>query len=139
MKLSYLASQTADFLGTNLFKSWGRVVNSLEKLHYNNYEIRAIAQNEYLLIDSVNGIKGRAPYTALGIYLSRNGFPPSGEKMNKMVMQAFGERDGLELNENGEVCHRGTMPGNYHPDRTILVPIGTPSSCDPTTEQYWSA
>jgi hypothetical protein len=44
----------------------------------------------------------------------------------------------LELNADGVPCHRGTMPGNYDPKKTILVPVGTPLACDPTSETYWS-
>lgn len=138
MKLSYIASQTIGFANTNMFKSWGRVVNSLVKAGYNNYEIEAIAGDSYLLFEAAHA-KKNAPYTALVNHLNEVGMRPRSPVMNKMIMKKFGKRDKLELNEDGVPCHRGTMPGNYHPNRTILVPVGTPSICDPTTEHYWSA
>jgi hypothetical protein len=136
MKLSYIAKETIGFAGTSGFKSWGRVVNSLEKAYYNSYEIEA--ENTKLLDTVTAPFNGKAPYTALVNYLKANDMGHKSKKMYAMIYKAFGKRDKLELNDEGIPCHRGTMPGNYHPDRTILVPVGTPRSCDPTSELYWS-
>jgi hypothetical protein len=138
MKLSYIAKETIGFAGTSGFKSWGRTVNALEKAYYNSYEIEAIANNSYLLNAVCAPYDYKAPYTALVNYLKANDMGHKSKKMYAMIFKAFGKRDKLELNEEGIPCHRGTMPGNYHPDRTILVPVGTPRSCDATSELYWS-
>ena len=63
---------------------------------------------------------------------------PRSSLVNGLVMKVFGKEHKLELNENGVPCKRGTMPGNYNPNKTILVPLGTPNCCDPTSETYWS-
>ena len=139
MKLSYIAKETIDLPGTNGFKSWGRVVNSLEKAYYNSYEIEAIANNSYLLFAACEPFhRGEAPYTALLKYLKANDMGHKSKKLYAMIFKAFGKRDKLELNDEGIPCHRGTMPGNYDPKKTILVPVGTPRCCDPTSELYWS-
>lgn len=138
MKLSYIAKETIDLPGTKLFKSWGRVVNSLTKAGYNNYEIEAIARDYYILKSAAGSSVGGAPFTALVKWLEFFGVTPRSTAVNNMIMKEFGKRDKLELNEAGVPCHRGTMPGNYHPNKTILVPVGTPLSCDPTSETYWS-
>jgi len=138
MKLSYIAKKTEKCAGTNGFKSWGRVVNSLEKAYYNSYEIEAIAENTKLLKAVTAPFDGKAPYTSLLNYLKANDMGHKSKKLYAMVFKAFGKRDGLELNDEGVPCRRGTMPGNYHPNKTILVPVGTPRSCDPTSELYWS-
>jgi hypothetical protein len=137
MKLSYIASQTIDLPGTSLFKSWGRVVNSLEKAHYNSWEIEAIARNSYLLIEAAKPFKGGAPYTALVKHLANRLMTPGSKTMNEMVMKAFGKSEKLEYNDRGQVCERGTCPGNPGAGST-LVPIGTPRSCNPHSELYWS-
>jgi hypothetical protein len=138
MKLSYIARQTIDLPGTSGFKSWGRVVNSLEKAYYNSYEIEAIAQSKDILTAATRPYGNKAPYTALLNYLKDNDMAHGSKKMYALIYKVFGKSDKLELNADGIPCHRGTMPGNYHPNKTILVPVGTPRSCDPTSELYWS-
>ena len=54
--------------------------------------------------------------------------------MNEMVLKANPE---LKANEQGIPCHEGTMPGNPAAGKT-LVPVGTPNSCNPHSETYWS-
>ena len=136
MQLSYIASQTSNLPVAKLFKSWGRVCNSLTKAGYNTYEIHALALSTRWLTRNIK--VNPAPYTALLNFLKLNGYTPRCDFLNGMVMEHFGKKDKLELNEKGQVCRRGTMPGNYHPNKTILVPVGTPLSCDPTSETYWS-
>lgn len=137
--LSRNARETIDLPGTKVFKSWGRTVNALERAHYNSYEIEAVANTPKILIFAAADYPNGAPFTALLNYLTNCGYIHGSAKINKLIMKVFGKRDGLELNKEGKVCRRGTMPGNYHPNRTILVPVGTPACCDPTSETYWSA
>ena len=138
MKLSYIASQTLGLPGTEGFKSWGRVVNSLEKAHYNSYEIDVIAKTPRILRAATKPFGGKAPYTALVNYLNANDMAHNSKRLTDLIFKMFGKENRLEYNEFGQLCHRGTMPGNYDPKKTILVPIGTPLSCDPTSETYWS-
>jgi hypothetical protein len=70
--------------------------------------------------------------------LDKYGLAPRSDKMNALVMATFAEEYDLVLDENGVPCRRGTMPGNPSGGE-ILVALGTPNSCDPTSETYWSS
>lgn len=141
MKLSYtvgkIVGQTMGLPHARLFKSWERTVNALEKAGYNSYEIEVIAKDDQLCRTAAFSHSNGAPYTALVNEIRDRGILSGHPKLNQMVMNTFALSDGLELDANGVPCHRGTMPGNPQ-GGSILVPIGTPASCDPTKEQYWS-
>ncbi len=137
MKLSYIASQTLGLPGTEGFKSWGRVVNSLQAAHYNSYEIEVIAKTPGILRAATKPFGGKAPFTSLVKYLAANDMAHGSKRLTGLIFKMFGKKDKLEYNEDGKLCHRGTMPGNPQ-GGSILVPIGTPLSCDPTSETYWS-
>jgi hypothetical protein len=122
---------------TMVYNSWNSVVRVLAELRFNSYEAEAILKSN--LLDKASAmVKGtKLSSTVLRNYLEMNDIKPGCKLVNKLVMKEFGKSERLELNEDGVPCHRGTMPGNPGAG-SILVPVGTPSCCDPTTEQYWS-
>jgi hypothetical protein len=139
MKLSYFASQLVSKLPSTvkLFKDFARVVKSLEAAHFNQYEIEVILMDTKLVKTALKGVKGLAPYNTLTKYLNTQGITSGCTYLNKRIMKEFGKKDRLEYNEKGQVCRRGTMPGNPGAG-TTLVPLGTPAICNPHTETYWS-
>lgn len=134
-----LAKETKDAYSADSFTSWLNVVRLLAKRGYNRFEAEAILRSKITrwCRDAWAG-KGPPTAKALADYLDRNQTVPGCAEVNDLVMETFAEEYDLELNDRGQPCRRGTMPGNYHPDRTTLVPLGTPACCNPHTEQYWS-
>lgn len=135
-----LARDTEDAYSADCFTSWVEVARVLARRGFNVWEAEAILRSKWTrwCRDQFGEGAGK-PNTSgtLAKYLDHNGYEPGHKEVVELVMGTFGEEHELELNENGVPCRRGTMPGN--PDGgTILVPLGTPSCCDPTTETYWS-
>lgn len=131
-KTQTLAAQTADALERNSYNSWIEVCRMLNREGFNHFEAEAILRSDIALLGQA---KGQAKSTAgdLRRYLLRNSIAPHGEVVNKLVMDRFGKEYDLELNENGQPCRRGRPVCG---SGTILVPLGTPACCDPTTETY---
>jgi len=136
MKLPYGYSHLSELPSAKLFKDLARVVKSLKDAHYNSYDIDVILTDSALLAKAL-GDNTPATYNALTKYLAAEGIKSGSKYLNERIMEKFGKRDRLEYNDKGQVCHRGTMPGNPQ-GGSILVAIGTPLSCDPTSETYWS-
>jgi len=141
-----LAKETSDAYSTGAFANWEGVVRVLAQRGFNRFEAEAILRSKITRwcrneagVDTFD----MAPTNSLTKYLDKYNVVPECKEVNSLVMGTFdGSVEGcpdlkLELNKEGIPCQRGTMPGNYHPNKTILVALGTPSSCDPTTEQYW--
>lgn len=122
--------------------SWKSVVKVLADAGFNRWEAEAIL-NSNIVTEARNTFAftkntERAVSSCLSAYLEANVIKPRCKLVNDLVMARFGKELGLELNDEGIPCQRGTMPGNPQ-GGSILVPLGTPAICDPTTELYWSA
>jgi hypothetical protein len=134
-----LARETADAYSADSFNSWPAVARVLATRGFNRYEAEAILRSKLTRWCRDCFAKTfPASSTTLGKYLDKNNITPGCTEVNGLVMSTFSDELKLELDESGRPCTRGTMPGNYHPNKTILVPLGTPDSCNPQTETYWS-
>ena len=136
-----MASDTGDAYSAGSYASWVAVVRLLDTRGFNRYEAEAILRSKVTrwARDCFGEGDGKANTSnTLAKYLDSNNITPRSKEVNELVMETFGKEYKLELNKEGVPCRRGTMPGNYHPNKTILVPVGTPRSCDPTSELYWS-
>lgn len=141
-----LAKETSDAYSAGSYNSWERVCLELARRNFNVFEAEAILRSKitHWARDAHGKGGSKESASCLTKYLDTNKIVPHCAEVNSLVMGTFdGSVDGcpdlkLELNEEGIPCHRGTMPGNYHPDRTVLVPVGTPCCCDITSEAYWS-
>jgi hypothetical protein len=137
-----VARETEGAYSAGSFTSWVMVARVLAKRGFNRYEAEAILRSK--ITRWCRGNKHPAPSTDLSKYLDENNVTPGCKEVVSLVMGTFdGSVEGcpdlkLELNDKGVPCTRGTMPGNYDPKKTILVPLGTPLCCDPTSETYWS-
>ena len=135
-----LANETKDAYSAPMFNSWANVVRILAKRGFNRFEAEAILRSKITrwcrnTFDTNSGKK--ASSTCLSKYLDCNEITPGCEEVNVLVMDTFGEKYDLELNDRGQPCRRGRMPGNPEAG-TTLVPLGTSACCNPHTEQYWS-
>ena len=139
---SKMAEKMASVPAAKIYNSFPTLVRFLDKSGYNAYEAEAILLSDW----PAKAIKefgcgaggGKGNTGTLKAYLTRIGAEPSSRKVSDIVIKFFKESDHLELNSKGIPCRRGTMPGNPT-GGTILVPVGTPISCDPTSETYWSS
>lgn len=135
-----LANETSDAYSADSFNSWVEVARVLARCGFNVWEAEAILRSKWTrwCRDEFGEGDGK-PNTAntLVKYLIKYNFKPGCKDVVELVMDTFGEEHNLELNEDGVPCRRGSMPGNPT-GGTILVPLGTPLCCDPTSETYWS-
>ena len=136
-----LAGETTDAYSYSSFSVWKSVVAVFAKRGFNSWEAEAIIRSKHLrwAADCRKSQDGHANHLDVARYLDKYDIAPGNKEVNGLVMQTFGEEHGLELNSEGVPCRRGTMPGNYDPNKTILVPLGTPLCLDPTSETYWSS
>lgn len=141
-----LAADTKDAYSADSFSSWVSVARLLAKRGFNRFEAEAILRSKLTrwCRDEFGSNRGLQFASTLDKYLTKYKVTPGCKEVNELVMGTFNGSIGnapdlkLELNGQGVPCQRGTMPGNYHPNKTILVPLGTPLACDPTSETYWS-
>lgn len=134
-----MAKDTADAYSAGSYTNWTNVCRLLATRGFNRWEAEAILRSKWTRWARDMWNKNTKPTaTALANYLDKYGYKPRHPEVNQLVMESFGKELGLEADEKGVPCLRGTMPGNYHPNKTILVPLGTPLCCDPTSETYWS-
>ena len=134
-----MARDTSDAYSAYSFNSWVGVVRILAVRGFNVWEAEAILRSKTTRwCRDAYAKTFPAANNTLSKYLDSNNITPRSKEVNELVMEIFGREYKLELNKEGVPCRRGTMPGNYHPNKTILVPVGTPCSCDPTSETYWS-
>lgn len=143
-----VAAGTENAYSAGSFSSWTSVVRVLAKRGFNRFEAEAILRSKITrwCRDEANiDTFDMAPANTLSKYLDKHDITPGCKEVNGLVVGTFnGSVEGcpnldLELNKDGVPCQRGTMPGNYDPNKTILVPLGTPLCLDPTSETYWSA
>ena len=127
-----LARETANLPLAKRFKSWRFAIRALDELNFNRWEAEAVL--EYV---STTLVKNGLTAGDLKRWLADRGIVHQSAFVTKLVMAKFGKEYSLELNDKGQPCRRGSMPGNPG-GGTILVPLGTPASCDPTSETYWS-
>lgn len=134
-----LTAETRKLAVAALFTNWQRVVSILDNAGFNVFEAEAILTSELIRrAVTLYGNKRDVPQSSgvLEKYLRHHEITPGCDMVNKMVMEKFAKEYSLELNDKGQPCRRGSMPGNPK-GGTILVPLGTPISCDPTSETYW--
>jgi hypothetical protein len=115
----------------DMFNSLPRVARELSKHGYNIVEAEAFLRSSFA--EKAVMFYGRSSGDLLK-YLNEEGFTPGSSILNALTLA---DNPNLELNADGVVCRRGTMPGNPAAG-TVLVPVGTPLCCDPTSETYWS-
>ncbi len=134
-----LAKETSDAYSAASYTSWNSVCLLLAQRGFNRWEAEAILRSKWTRWARDMWDKPSKPTSsALAAYLDMYGLVPGHPKVNELVMDTFGVELNLELNEHGRPCRRGSMPGNPA-GVTVLVPLGTPPICDPTSETYWSA
>lgn len=136
-----MAFDTGGGTAAGFYASWVAVVRLLDTRGFNRYEAEAILRSKVTrwARDCFGEGAGKANTSnTLAKYLDKNNIKPRCKYVNELVFETFKDELKLELNKEGVPCTRGTMPGNYDPKKTILVALGTPLSCDPTSETYWS-
>lgn len=130
-----MATQTEDAYSAGSYNSWEQVCRVLAKRGFNAWEAEAILRSKWTRWcrdEFQTGAKANSKH--LEKFLDKYGYKPGHAEVNELVLGTF---DDLEANEKGVPCRRGTMPGNPKAG-SVLVPVGTPLSCDPTSETYWS-
>lgn len=133
-----LAKNTSDAYSADGYTSWPACARLLAERGFNEWEAEAILRSKHMRWARDMWNKKTMPTSgALAAYLDNTGIVPGCSEVVELVMGTFGKEYNLELNDCGQPCRRGSMPGNPA-GGTILVPIGTPLSCDPTSETYWS-
>lgn len=143
MNNSRYIKETAKATSTNAasakYNSWLNVARALDKTGFATHEAEAILGSDLPLFawETLPNTKRRvANSTTLLTYLKSMDFGPRSAKTNMLVFEKFGKKLGLELNEEGIPCRRGNVVCG---GTSILVPLGTPLICDPTSETYWSS
>ena len=135
-----VAESTISNKASKYYHCWLNLARYLDKQGYNAYEAEAIlssdipaqAAEKYGFTKSKN--YDRHTKWHLDRYLNAYFLSPGSNGMNEMVLKANPD---LVANDKGVPCHKGRSAIN--PDAgEILVPVGTPACCDPTTETYWS-
>lgn len=144
MKHSYkfdpkeLAEKTENAYSAGGYTSWTACARLLAERGFNVFEAEAILRSKITRLARDMWPKSGTPTSgALANYLDTYNVKPGCAEANELVYEIFKDELKLELNDKGEPCRRGSMPGNPT-GGTILVPLGTPASCDPTTELYWT-
>jgi hypothetical protein len=131
-----MANKTGDVDAAKEYSNWPNVCRMLDQRGFNVWEAEAILLSEWTKLAFVKWNKPTKPTaTALANFLDDNNFTPNCSAVNELVMNTFGNEFCLELNSDGIPCRRGNVVVG---GASILVPLGTPSSCDPTQELYWS-
>jgi len=131
-----LAEETSNAYSADRYNSWKGVATLLADRHFNSSEAEAILRSKWTrwAADEFHTSSRKPSATCLAQYLDKHGYNSGHPEVNKLVLETFDE---LVPNEKGVPCRKGTMPGNPEGGE-ILVPAGTPLSCDPTSETYWS-
>lgn len=133
-----MANQTVDSYSSDGYTSWVSCARLLADRGFNRWEAEAILMSKIPRWAIDMWTKKTKPTSgALANYLDTYDIKPKCKEVNELVMETFGKEHQLEFNEQGVPCRRGNMPGNPA-GGTILVPLGTPLSCDPTSQTYWS-
>lgn len=134
-----MAEDTSDAYSAGRYTSWTACARLLAERGFNSWEAEAILRSKITRWARDMWTKRSTPTSgALANYLDTYSITPGCAEVNELVYEIFKDEHKLELNEKGQPCRRGTMPGNPG-GGTILVPLGTPRINDPTSELYWSA
>jgi hypothetical protein len=104
----------------------------LEKRGFNRFEAEAFLRSKH--VRWARRLVGKPTANTVAKYLDKHNYKSGCKELNELVLRTFPQ---FEANEDGVPCERDTMPGNPSAGET-LVPVGTPSSCNPHSEQYWS-
>lgn len=133
-----LADETRDASSSTSFTSWTQVARLLADFGYNATEAEAILRSDWpakaIAEFGKHGGRKQESSTVVFKYLDRHGLKSGSPKVNELVLASFPE---LVADDEGFPCHEGTCPGNPAAGK-IKVRVGTPLSCDPTSETYWS-
>lgn len=129
-----LAKELSNLPAATMFNDWKRVVRELVNMGFNRWEVEAILTSD--IVATAEEVYGTVS-TAVAKTAKDQGLSHHSKAVNALVMARFGAKFGLVLNDEGIPCTEGTMPGNPGAGK-IKVPLGTPLSCDPTSETYWS-
>ena len=138
---SKVAESTAKNAASVFYGSWLNLARYLDKVGYNEWEAEAILNSDIpekaVMEYGFPKSKNSHCHTKWHIrtYLTAHGMTPRSPKINALVLKANPD---LVANGNGVPCRSGRMPGNPEAG-SILVPVGTPLICDPTSETYWSS
>lgn len=136
-----VADETKSNEAVKYYGSWTNLARYLDEAGYNGFEASAILSSEIPL----NAVKehgyskktenwNRHTKWHLNRHLTILNLGPGSKGVTELVMAANPD---LVLNADGKACRKGTMPGNQEGGE-ILVEVGTPLSCDPTSDTYWS-
>jgi hypothetical protein len=134
---STLAEETGNAYSADRYNSWKSLATLLADRNFNAWEAEAILRSKWTrwAADKFHTGSRKPSSSCLGKYLDHYGYTTRHPEVNRLVLETFDE---LVADENGVPCREGTMPGNPEGGR-IKVPVGTPLSCDPTSETYWSS
>lgn len=130
-----LAADTNDTYSARYYTSWVNVCRLLEKRGFNRFEAEAFLRSKHVrwARDEFGGTRTPTANT-VAKYLDKHNYKSGCKELNELVLGTFPQ---FEPNVEGVPCERGTMPGNPTAGET-LVPVGTPTSCNPHSELYWS-
>jgi hypothetical protein len=132
-----LAEKTSNAFSADSFNSWVQVIRLLAERGYNAWEAEAIVRSKWTrwCRDEFHTNSSRkATSSSLAKFLDKYGHKPRSKGVNELVFQTF-ENEDLVPNEQGLPCRKEKNLMNGAP---ILVPLGTPISCDASSETYWS-
>jgi hypothetical protein len=120
------------------FNSPKALIRFLDKAGFNTFEVTSILDSMWLgeaVTEFGAGAgKGKGNTGTMKAFLNAHCISPKCDKVNKLVLSKV---KGSVANEDGVPCFEGTMPGNPEAGK-VKVALGTPISCDPTSETYWS-
>jgi hypothetical protein len=128
-----LATDTADAYSADSFNSWERVCRILAARGFNAWEAEAILRSKWTrwCRDEFQ-VGSTANSACLEKFLDKYHYKPGHSEVNELVLGTF---DDLVANNRGVPCRKEK---NLMSRRDILVPVGTPIGCDPSSETYWS-
>jgi hypothetical protein len=130
-----LADETyGSSFSSKFFNSWTQVARVLARRGFNSYEAEAILVSKWTrwCRDEFHRGEHKASSSTLEKFLDKYGYTPGHKEVNKLVTAIH---DDVVTDEYGRPCRATTNMMSGH---KILVPLGTPLSCDPSSETYWS-
>lgn len=132
---AWMALKTENAPDSKLFSSWQSLARELAKAGFSPHQAEAILRSGWLkaAIRTFSTQKdGHHKGNIVPRYLHREGITPNSEAINKLVCDTFTD---VVPNELGVPCYEKK---HLLTKETILVPVDTPSCCDPSTETYHS-
>jgi len=118
------------------FNSPKALIRFLTKAGFNSYEVSSILDSMWLseaVTEFGAGAGGGKGNTGtMKAFLAAHNIEPGCSQINRLVLSKVKD---AEAGENGVPCFRGrAVIGGAE----VLVPLGTPLCCDPTSETYAS-